>query len=367
MRALTLTPGELRQVERMLAEPDTRHSVRQKAGIILDRARGMRPGAVAEKHDVSAQAVSNLVAGFMSRGRLRHLTAGVGRPPVPVPGWVLNTTLTAKEAGHFQKAGLSTINRARRGSSGRSNGLPGTEIIDGHPEARGDEITLTLIGKGFGVFPHPPHWFGTCPYFRVANTAQLGFAEYGYTGDYWRLRYEKWEEKEIRVSGLRGQPGDALVVALWNPQTGTGASWGGNIEGGGPRPVIEDVRFQRDSANCGLEIVGHGFGPSPFADHADRLDYLSFCDWRRRGLSSRFFGAGFSGFRRIDPSPWTFRYKSWSDDKIVVSSIGDPEGFDLDFSLLKLHDPVTIELWNSRAANHEGPQTAFSKRFRFSD
>ncbi|MFI5352517.1 MAG: hypothetical protein ACHQZS_06080 [Candidatus Binatales bacterium] len=362
-----MTPGELRQVERMLAEPDTRRSVRQKADILLDRARGIPPGEVADKHGISAQAVAKLVAGFMDRGRLRYLTSRVGRPPAAVPGWVSNTVLTAKEAARFQNISLSTVNRMRRQWRDRSNGPPATEIISGHLEARGNEITLTLIGKGFGIFPHQPPWFGTCPYFRVANSAQLGFAEYGYTGDYWRLHYDKWEEKEIRVSGLRGQPGDALVVALWNPQTGTGASWGGNVPGGGPRPVIEAVRFLRDAANCGLEIVGHGFGPSPFTGRADRLDYLSFCNWRRHGLSSAFFAAGFSGFQRIDPSPWTLRYEAWSDEKIVVSNIGDPNGIDLDFSLLKLHDPVTIDLWNSRSRDHEGPQTAWAGRFRFSD
>jgi hypothetical protein len=365
-RCPTIGRTELQLIERLLADAATSSIVRKRATILIDCCSGLERAAVADKHGVSAAAVAKVVTGFL-RDRVRYLCSRPGRPHVIVPGSVLLDDISARTAA--RRAGLSpsTVSRARRnaGTKFRANGTP--EIEDVRFGWRRNQIAVSIAGSGFGAFPFRLPWRGTSRYLRIANNAQLGFGEYGYAGDYWRLTYQKWSDSEIRFDGFYGQRGDSLVLAVWNPQTMAGTSWGGNLPGGRTRPHIERVRFFPSAENCGLEISGKGFGPSPFVGRADTVDFLCFTDWRTPGLSSSsYFEAGFSGFRINKPSHWTLRYESWCDERIMISSLADPEGLDLEDSLLNLRDPLSISLWSSRSTDCQGPQTAWAGRFRFS-
>jgi len=76
--------------------------------------------------------------------------------------------------------------------------------------------TLTVNGSGFGSFPGSLPFYGDSSYFRMADAAQLGHGEWGYSGDANGLTYQSWADNQIQVSGFGGQPGDAIAIALWS-------------------------------------------------------------------------------------------------------------------------------------------------------
>jgi len=86
--------------------------------------------------------------------------------------------------------------------------------------------TITIYGNNFGPSPVSLPYTGDLDYFRIADASQLGHGEWGYTGDANYLTYQNWTNNEIVVSGFQGNPGDAIGIALWNPVTGLGATWG---------------------------------------------------------------------------------------------------------------------------------------------
>ena len=119
--------------------------------------------------------------------------------------------------------------------------------------------TVTVTGSGFGTLPSGLPFNGNTPYFRIADAVQLGFGEWGYSGDAQRLIYQSWSDTQVQVSGFSGRPGDAITLTIWNPASGVGATWGGNvppIPAGTPK--ITSVTFSGSGHN--LKITVNGFG-----------------------------------------------------------------------------------------------------------
>jgi hypothetical protein len=222
---------------------------------------------------------------------------------------------------------------------------------------------VTIEGNGFGngPFPHLPY-LGMTDRFRIANNAQLGFAEYGYTGDYKKLDYRCWSNNEIVVRGFEGRPGDSLVIALWDERD-RGVSWGGNLPpcpDGAPR--IDKVKFSGSGKNLRMMICGRGFGEAPRRmPFRGNLDCFEFFDFRGHSkFGSSLFGAGFNGFDRHAPTYVKLRFRSWSDRKIEIGGFSGTYG--RDEAAVEIGDPVAILIWNSAATKEDGPQTAWGGR-----
>jgi hypothetical protein len=222
---------------------------------------------------------------------------------------------------------------------------------------------VTIEGGGFGNcrFPQLPY-FGVADRFRIANHAQLGFAEYGYTGDYKKLDYRCWSDNEIVVRGFEGRPGDSVVIALWD-ENSRGVTWGGNLppcpKGA---PGIDKVKFSGSRENLKMTICGCGFGEAPRRmPFRGNLDCFEFFDFRCHSkFGSSLFGAGFNGFDRHAPTRVKLRFRSWSDRKIEIGGFSSVYG--REDAVAEVGDPVAILIWNSAAANEQGPQTAWGGR-----
>jgi class 3 adenylate cyclase len=106
-------------------------------------------------------------------------------------------------------------------------------------------FAVTVAGIGFGPAPvSMPCLSCDTSNFRIADAAQLGHGEWGFRGDALGLNYKLWTDNQIVVTGFGGASGDAIAVTLWNPVSGRGATWGGNVP---PVPVgtptIHSVQF----------------------------------------------------------------------------------------------------------------------------
>lgn len=222
------------------------------------------------------------------------------------------------------------------------------------------DYTITINGAGFGGSPVSPGYVGDTSDFRIADAAQLGFGEWGFTGDAKTLTYQTWSDGQVVLSGFGGSPADALALAIWNPSTGLGATWGGNVPPtNSSTPQISSVTFSGSGANTTMTITGSGFGSSPFSGpFTGDLNDLQFLDFRTpsNGASS-LFGAGDEGFGDISPYSVTLNYQSWSNNQIVITGFGGTYG--QNGATLDVGDPVTVTLWNSADSNAGGPQTAW--------
>jgi len=235
---------------------------------------------------------------------------------------------------------------------------PGPVITDVSFSGTPANYTLTISGSGFGTLPDGLPFNGDTPYLRIADAAQLGFGEWGYSGDANTLAYQSWSDSQIQVSGFGGQPGDAIALALWNPVSGAGATWGGNVPGIST-PQITAVKFSGAGQNLQIVIEGSGFGSAPVAlPYRGDLNQFIFNDFRTScGGGSSLFEAGSKRWGNGAPDSATLNYQSWSDTEIVIAGFAGTYGQAC--ASVQSGDPVTIVVWNSGATTQTGPQTAW--------
>ncbi len=267
--------------------------------------------------------------------------------PVVISLW--NSTDTSVTGPQTAWAGTATVAAA-----------PSISSVEIAPAGSGT-YSITINGTGFGNSPVPAGYYGDTPYFRIADAAQLGFGEWGYSGDAKQLTYQSWTDSQIVVSGLQGSPGDALTLAVWNPVSGVGATWGGNLlAASATAPQITGVTFSGSGQDTAITITGTDFGNSPFSSPLmGDLNNLAFNDFRTHsGSGSSLFEAGGDEWGVGSPDGVTLDYQSWSNNQIVVSGFGGTYG--QNGATLAPGDPVTIVLWNSADSNDTGPQTAWA-------
>jgi hypothetical protein len=216
--------------------------------------------------------------------------------------------------------------------------------------------TITVSGSGLGNLTGLP-FTGDTTNLSLVDFTELGHAEWGYAGDGNVLTYQSWSDNQLEISGFGGQPGDAITIAIWNPETGAGATWGGNVPGGSGTPQISSVTFTGSGTNMQMYINGSGFGSAPAGlPFTGDLNQLIFQDhFTHSGIGDFEAGGNIWGIRSADAV--TLQYQSWSDTQIVISGFGGSYG--QGNNVLQIGDPVTIVVWNSSDTGDTGPQTAW--------
>ncbi len=219
--------------------------------------------------------------------------------------------------------------------------------------AAGD-YELTISGAGFGPAPASVPMSGDLPNFRIADSAQVGSGEWGYDGDGHVLDYQAWTDSRIVVSGLGASPGDALVVALWNQDSGQGVTWGGDVPPAKtPGPVISSVQFSGSLSNPQIIIRGSGFGPAPVAmPYTGSIQSFAIGDWRA-------YHAG-DGPSSTWTSGVTEKFLSWSPTTIAVAGFSGT--FGQQPNVMEPGDPLSIQIWSPASSYDTGPQTAWGGR-----
>jgi hypothetical protein len=219
--------------------------------------------------------------------------------------------------------------------------------------------TLTVNGSGFGTYPGSLPFTGDSSFFRIGDSAQVGHGEWGFSGDGNLLAYESWSDTQIQVNGFGGQPGDAIILAVWNPSSGSGATWGGNVPGLSGVPQISSVVFSGSGQTLQIIVHGSGFGSAPttmpFTGDLNNFvltDFGTHC-----GAGSAQFGAGYEGWGIVSASSVTLSYQSWSNDQIVIDGFSGSYGTGC--ATLQIGDPVGITLWSSADTSFTGLQTAW--------
>ncbi|MEM4067534.1 MAG: hypothetical protein QXV17_11835 [Candidatus Micrarchaeaceae archaeon] len=238
------------------------------------------------------------------------------------------------------------------------NSPSGTYISSVQITGSAGDYIVTVSGSGFGNLNVSLPYYGDLPYFRIGDSAQVGHGEWGYSGDANELNYVSWQNDQIVVSGFGGNPGDAIGIALWNPQTSAGATWGGNVPGGpSNEPVISSVQFSGSGENTSIVVSGNGFGNSPIAmPFTGDINYFGFGDFgNHSSAGSSKFSAGNSGWGVVGSDSVTLRYLSWSNTKIEISGFSGTYG--QGSAVLSQGDPVLIVIWNSSDSSYTGPQT----------
>ncbi len=214
--------------------------------------------------------------------------------------------------------------------------------------------TLVLTGSGFGASTVLVPFTGNVANFAIQDDAQQ--TEWGYTGDASALTYQFWSDSNVAVSGFGGQPGDAVVIALWNSSSQAGVTWAGNVPTSTAVPQITSVQLTGSGQSTQIVVQGSGFGAAPSTmpaagDSAD-LNFFRFRDFRSHCSGSAQFEAGFGS------DPVTLNYQSWSDSEIVISGFGGAYGEGC--AVYQSGDPVAITVWNTAGVNLTGPQTAWA-------
>jgi serine/threonine protein kinase len=241
-----------------------------------------------------------------------------------------------------------------------------TPTVEGNPQINSVEFrgsaggyTLTINGRGFGILPRQTLPFhGDTSFFRIAVGAQIGFGEWGFSGDSKALIYESWSDTQVQVAGFVAQPGDAVQIALWNPTSGKGATWGGNVPGGMGTPHIASVTFSGDGQNLHTLVRGKGFGNAPVTmPYTGDLNQFSFGNFRTHCGSSSLFEAGARRWGHGSPNSLALNYQSWSDNEIVTSGFAGSYGQSC--NMVQNGDPVIITIWNSSDTGQTGLQTAW--------
>ncbi len=215
------------------------------------------------------------------------------------------------------------------------------------------DYELTITGSGFGPPATSFPLYGELPNFRIADSAQVGSGGWGYDGGH-PLDYKAWTGSRIVVSGLGADPGNALVVALWNQDSGQGVTWGGDVPPAAkPGPVITSVHFTGPLSDPKIVIRGTGFGAAPVAmPYTGSIQNFAIGDWR-------VYHAG-----NDPPSTWTGgvteKFLSWSPTAIVLGGFGGAFGRRPD--VLEPSDPLSIQIWSPASSYDTGPQTAWGGR-----
>lgn len=218
--------------------------------------------------------------------------------------------------------------------------------------------TVTVNGTGFGNLPKSLPFTGDTGYFRIGDAAQTGSSEWGYNGDGKTLTYDSWTDTQVVVSGFGGSPGDAIIIALWNPTTGVGVTWGGNVPPIPKAPQITSVEFSGSGETTSMTIVGSGFGGAPVSmPFTGDLNYFHFLDFRAPCGSSSEFGAGFNGWGIVTAESVTVTFQSWSNNLIQISGFDGTYGQGCATAILG--DPVSIDIWSASDSAVTGPQTAW--------
>ncbi len=219
--------------------------------------------------------------------------------------------------------------------------------------AAGD-YELTITGSGFGSPAASLPLDGDLPNFRIADSAQVGSGEWGYDGDGHPLDYQVWTGNRIVVSGLGANPGNALVLALWNQNSGQGVTWGGDVPPAAtPGPVISSVQFTGTPSNPQIIIRGSGFGTAPIAmPYTGSIQSFAIGDWRA-------YHAG-SGPSSTWTSGVTEKFLSWSPTTIALGGFSGT--FGQQPNVLEPGDPLSIQIWSPASSYDTGPQTAWGGR-----
>jgi serine/threonine protein kinase len=294
-------------------------------------------------------------------------------------GWTTNSEMYGSDSSHsttwyqerYYPADAITVVVTGGGSTAATEPtIPqsaSNQTTEGNPQINSVEFRksagsyiLTINGSGFGTLPRQALPFqGDTLFFRIAVAAQIGFGEWGFSGDAKGFLYESWSDTQIQIAGLEAQTGDAIQIALWNPASDKGATWGGNIPGGIRTPRITSVTFSGSGESLQIIVHGTGFGNAPVPmPYSGDLNQFILGDLRTHcGGGSALFEAGAGRWGHGSPDLLTLNYQSWSDNEIVISGFAGSYGQDC--YTVQNGDPVTIIIWNSSASDQTGPQTAW--------
>jgi len=219
--------------------------------------------------------------------------------------------------------------------------------------------SLTITGTGFGSKPSGVPC-NECVSKDLSILNGAADQSWGFT-DEGDINYLSWTNTEIKVTGFTGDPGDQIVVALWNPQTRQGATWGGNIPSEFSAPQIKSVAFADIGKDLHITVKGTGFGAAPpGVPGLGANSYFQFCDYRIAKNSSQptLFCAGYEGGSQLEVN-----YVSWTNTEIVI------QGFNPQYGqqgwTVKVGDAVTLRLYYTGDEYHGltgVPQTAWGGR-----
>ena len=218
--------------------------------------------------------------------------------------------------------------------------------------------TLNIDGQGFGSSTVSLPYTGDVGNFRIGDWAQIGYGEWGYSGDANTLTYTSWSDTTIQVSGFGGSPGDAITIAVWNSVSGLGATWGGDVPGGPSSPTISSVTFSGSGSSTTIQVQGSGFGSAPTTmPYSGVLNDFIFWDGRSPcgGGSSQFEAGGARWGHGSDSV--SLNYQSWSDSSISIGGFGS--GYGSGCAIFDTGDPVSVVVWNSADSSQTGPQTSW--------
>jgi hypothetical protein len=221
------------------------------------------------------------------------------------------------------------------------------------------DYSVTINGSGFGTYRGTIPFTGLLPYLCILDNAQVGHGEYGCVAV--SLTFEHWSATRIKVGGFAGNPGDAVQIAIWSPQSTGEVAWAGNVPGGPKRPAVRSVSVSGSGKNLKFVITGSGFGKAPAKmPHIGDLNSLRLTDWGQlvcNGVPG-VFEAGFSGWGINPPDTITVRYASWSATKIVIGGFSGTYGAACSTALAG--DPITIGIYASSGTSDAAPQTAWA-------
>jgi hypothetical protein len=180
-------------------------------------------------------------------------------------------------------------------------------------------LRVVIFGTGFG--PAPPGVPCTkcsTPYLKVV---------YGRGDSCQVFNISSWTPTQIVFSGVSGDPGDAVLVLVKNPQNhlvgiSSRVTIPRTIEFASPR--IKSVTFAGlIGRNLEMTILGSGFGVSPpNFPFVGNLLFFAFAD--RPFEATGGWTAGYAQDRVQDTV--TLKYGFWSPDKIVILGFGGAYG-----------------------------------------
>jgi hypothetical protein len=330
-------------------------------------------------HTVFATNSQTYTANFITQYYLT-MAAGTGGTVTPSSEWTTSGAVVAINAipnnGYYSFtnwSGSGTGSYSGNGSSASvtmSGPIAETAIFSANVAGTGPQIVnvdlvsrdMIISGWGFGNMARMPS-SGMSPYLSIVDYQLIEFGpydEWGYTGDYYTLRYISWTDTQIELSGFPASPGDAVTIALWNPATGAGATWGGNVPGGSGMPQISSVTFAGSGTNMQVCILGSGFGGAPTnLPFTGVLNQFIFQDHFTHSPGPGSFEAGATDWGYNTPDSVTLNYQSWTDGQITLNGFGGAYGQGIN-NTLQNGDPVTIVIWNTTDADQTGPQTAWA-------
>jgi DNA-binding winged helix-turn-helix (wHTH) protein len=218
-------------------------------------------------------------------------------------------------------------------------------------------LYLSIGGLGFGQIPAHLPLTGDIPWFRIGDVSCFGVkpgtCEAGFKGDTYPLTYTSWSDNRVEVASSKvGSPGDAVEVAIWNPQSNNpqdAAIWGGNVPPVRPgTPQISNVTFSGAGKDLHITIEGISFGQAPpGVPGIGDTEFLQIGDYAFHSPNvefSIFFRAGYRNDTLQDQIALVYGF--WSDTKIEILGFGGPYG--QNGLVVRSGDPIAIDLWNTK-------------------